>query len=225
MAELASPLKQAILDAESKVRIQSRQSYGKLWDAYETGCKVLSRLAEQGGAESNGEPLNGAERLSLTASLLQSLFLVEELISSGHYVSAVAILRQHMEILARLIELRRSIVKKGKIPNVKLLPFRLSKNYGRLSEIFHTSRGEYLSSFVEDVESEEVAKFLPTYREDWSKMLLSVHVAHLVALAGEIDTLHKELYLNRDLEDITESLLSVSSILVETGFWGKIRTA
>jgi len=63
---------------------------------------------------------------------------------------------------------------------------------------------------------------LPTYREDWSKVLLSVHVAHLVTLAGEIDTLHKELYLNRDLEDITESLLSISSILVETGFWEKI---
>jgi len=220
-----SIIQQSIQAEESKVRDRSKQEYGRLWEAYETACHILSKLAEQGGSNPDGNPLHGAERLSLTASLLQSSFLVEPLISSGHYLSSVAILRQHMEILARIIELRKGLVKSLKAtPNVGLLPFRLSKNYGRLSEILHTSHGEYLSCFVEDQESEEVATFLPTYRDDWSRILFSVHIAHLITLAIEIQSLHRELYPKKDLVNITESLNSIVGILVDTGFWKTLET-
>ena len=218
-----SPLQQSIQTEESKVRDYSGRQYGRLWEAYETACSLLSQLAQQGGSDSDGKPLNGPERLSLTASLLQSCFILEHLISSGYYVSSVAILRQHMEILARVIELRQGLVKDSKTtPNVKLLPFRLSRNYGRLSEIFHTSSGEYLSCFVEDLENEAVATFLPSYRDDWSRILFAVHIAHLVTLAQEIDSLHKDLYPNKTLISITEELNSIASILAETGFWEEL---
>jgi hypothetical protein len=105
----------------------SRQKYGTLWAAYEKSCLLLSRLADQGARDADGESQFQAERLSLTANVLEGCFIVEALISSGYYVASIAVLRQHMEMIARIIELR-SGVQTNRTPNVRCLPFSLSRN-------------------------------------------------------------------------------------------------
>jgi hypothetical protein len=213
-----TPLQSAIEAAAADCSKVSRQKYGRLWDAYEKSCSVLSQLAERGGRDADGESQFGSERLSLTANMVQGSFIVETLISSGYYVPSMAMLRQQSETLARIIELRKGI-KSQKIPNVKHLPFKLSSNYGALSKIFHTLDGEYLVSFAEVAESEKIASYLPEFKGDWASVLLAVHIAHLVTLAAEIQFLQVDLYRSPPVPTITQQLLEIATILVETGFW------
>jgi hypothetical protein len=213
-----TPLESAIEAAAAHCTKVSHQKYGRLWDAYERSCSVLSKLAEQGGRDTDGECQFGSERLSLTANMLQSCFIVENLIASGYYVASMAILRQHMETLARIIELRKGI-KSPKIPNVKNLPFKLSSNYGALTKIFHTLGGEYLAGFAEVTDSKEIASYLPEFKEDWAYVLLAVHIGHLVTLASEIHILQVDLYRSEPVPGVTEKLWEIATIMVEAGFW------
>jgi hypothetical protein len=102
---------------------------------------------------------------------------------------------------------------------VALLPYGLAQNYGRLSELAHTSRGELLGDFVQSTAEEEVATSEPCYRDPWAKELFCVHLAHCVALAHEIDLLHRELYVGRNLIKVDEELYPIARVLVDEKFW------
>jgi hypothetical protein len=128
-----------------------------------------------------------------------------------------------MEALARIIEIRNGhIVKTATTPNVKVLPFKLSGNYGRLSELCHVSRGEFLADFAQSPTGDDAASPKPYYRDQWSKELFSVHIAHMLALAIEIYLLQEELYPGRELLDISDSVDKIVQVLISTGFWEEI---
>jgi glycosyltransferase involved in cell wall biosynthesis len=205
------------------VRLQSAQRYGPLWDAYITMGYLLSSLIPQGTEDPVLVPKGASQRISLTANLLQSTTIVEHSISSGFYWAASALLRQHMEALARIIHIRSGkLATDSRPPNVSVLPFKLAQNYGRLSELAHVSSGELLKDFSLSSSGEEVATHAPTYREDWSRKLLTVHIEHMVVLAIEINLLHRELYPEKLLVDLAGAFRQVAKILVEEGFWKKI---
>lgn len=219
-------LQSRIEEQEFEVLKNAREQYGRISDAFKKVCWILSELAVHGGEDPEGDCPNASERLSLSATLLQSCFIVETLISSGHYVSAVAIIRQHMEVLARLIELREGVVvgKSSKIPNVSKLPFSLSQNYGPLSKLVHTSKGEYLACFTETFELEGIASCWPIFRKDWAHALLCVHIAHMLTLAIEIAYLQQSFYPLKAVvvsRMITEGRDFIGAILVDVGFWGR----
>lgn len=218
------PLIEKITEASSKVHEKSVQQYAKLLDAYESICSVISKLVVQGGIEPILSPTeNISKRLSLTAVLMQSSTIVWDLTLSGYYIVSISAMRHYMEVLARIIELRKgSNVSSKKTPNVSVLPFKLSNNYGRLSEICHTANNEYLARFVESSEDNEVASVLPAFSSEWSFSLLSLHIAHMITLAIEIHELQSELYSDMILENITPTLLDVGQKLVEVGFWETI---
>ena len=211
---------QSIAKEAEAVRSQSVRRYGRLWDAYITIGGLLSSLSSQGAEDSISVSQSASQRISLTVNLLQSTTIVEQTISSGFYWAACALLRQHMEALARII-----LIRDGKTainshpPNVSVLPFNLASNYGRLSEFVHVSRGELLSDFALSSSGEEIATYAPTYREEWSRDLLHVHIAHMNVLAGEIHVLHQELYPIKALLDPSGRLQEVATILIEEGFW------
>ena len=214
-----TPLQILIENKANETIKVAQQKYGRLWEAYEKSCTLLSRLAQQGEREADGESQFGSERLSLSVSVIQGCFIVERLISSGYYVASIAILRQHMETLARMIELRNG-KKTNKTPNVSCLPFKLAQNYGGLSQIFHTARGEHLESFAEVADDERIASYLPEFREDWSNILLGMHIAHLVTLAKEIHILQFELYRQAPVtNNFDAEFRPIAEILVATGFW------
>ncbi len=214
----------AIANSATAVNKSSHQQYGKLWHAYLLMGEILSVLVEQG----NENPLeiseSASQRISVTSGLLQSATIVEQVISAGLYWTASALLRQHMEALARLIHIRNSssaIEKRP--PNVNVLPSSLQKNYGRLSELVHLSNGELLGDFARSAGSDEVAEILPQYDLTWSRDLLAVHIAHLIVLSTEIYALHMELYPSKgSIVDIEISIMEVGNILVSEGFWKRL---
>lgn len=216
-----SQLHKALAAASVRVSFETMSGYGEFWDAYTAAGEVLYDLNEQGAHDSAGEITeNASRRISLTAGLLQSTIIVEHAITSGFYWAASALLRQYMEALARVIHIRNGGVGTERSPpNVRVLPFRLAQNYGRLSELAHVSNGELLGDFSVSEVTELEASPLPIYRQEWANDLLGVHTAHMITLAIEIDSLHAEIYQGRKLLDVTKRLYGIAKILEELGHW------
>lgn len=214
-----SKLDRSITAAAAAVRRESYAHHESLRRAYVEVGDLLFALVAQGNSDAATTEAQ-AQRIALTANLMQSSPVIENLISSGFYWSAAAVLRQHMETLARTTEIRTGCYTGGtKAPNVGTLPYRLSQNYGPLSKLSHTSGGELLGVFAEGSEGPEVASVKPRYREQWATDFLFLHIAQMVALAHEIDLLHREIYLGRGLIDADATIVSVARTLVDAGFW------
>lgn len=207
--------------AADDVRQQSKASFGVLWDAYSRAGETLVDLTVQGETSAVNVTESQSIRISITANLIQSATVPQHLISSGFYWAASAILRQHMEALARVIELRGGAIRRSSnTPQVALLPFKLKQNYGRLSELAHLSRGEFLAGFAQIPGGDETtASAKPVFQKEWAHDLFSVHLAHLAALIVEIHLLHAELYPARVLLDVNGPLEEIADALVSTGFW------
>jgi Arc/MetJ-type ribon-helix-helix transcriptional regulator len=219
----SSKLKKILNDTAQQVRVLSKKSNEDLWEAYKLVGNLIYTLVEYGTKEPNIIKDSCSNRVSLTANMVQSYHVVEDLISSGAYWSASAVLRQHMETLARIIEYREGQNRSDKKPpNVKTLPFNLAPNYGRLSELCHTSSGEILGDFSECLEGEGIATTIPKFREEWAKDFFSLHIAHMLALAIQIYFLQEELYPESDLLDINKDILNIANLLVKTGFWKEL---
>lgn len=185
--------------------------------------EILSVLVEQGNENPLEVSESASQRISVTSGLLQSSTIVENVISAGFYWAACALLRQHMEALARLIHIRNgaSFTEK-RPPNVNVLPCGLQKNYGRLSELAHLSNGELFGDFARSPRSDEVAEIIPQYDLTWSRDLLARHIAHLIVLSTEVYALHMEIYPSKCLADIEPSIMEVGNILVSEGFWKRL---
>jgi hypothetical protein len=215
-----STLDNAILEAAAPVRVETEGKLQPLLNAHRIVGDLLLRLVHQGAFEASSPTEDQSQRLSLTTGLIQSVSVSNDLIVSGFYWSAAAVLRQQMEAVARVVEIRKGKYKGGpETPDVALLPYGLAQNYGRLSELAHTSRGELLGDFVQSTAGEEVATSEPCYRDPWAKELFCVHLAHCVALAHEIDLLHCELYVGRNLIKVDEKLYPIARVLVDEKFW------
>lgn len=218
-----SKLTNVLKEAAQQVRNVSEKENDDLWEAYNSVGNLIYTLVEFGTREPDNVTDSYSNRVSLTANMVQSFYAVEDLISSGAYWSASAVLRQHMETLARIIEYRvgkNRIDKKS--PNVKNLPFNMAPNYGRLSELCHTSGGEILGDFSECLAGERIATTIPKFREEWARDYFSLHIAHMLALAIEIWFLQEELYPEVDLPNIDDDILNVANLLIKTGFWKEV---
>ena len=169
-----SKLTNVLRDAGKQVRNCSKKENQDLWTAYCLVGDLIYTLVEFGAREPESVSDSRSHRVSLTANMVQSFYIVEDLISSGAYWSASAVLRQHMETLSRIIEYRKgknSVDKKP--PNVRNLPFNMAPNYGRLSELCHTSGGEILGDFSECEAGEGIATTIPKFRKEWSNKLVT----------------------------------------------------
>jgi len=101
-----------------------------------------------------------------------------------------------------------------------MLPFKLNKNYGRLSELAHLSRGEFLADIARIQGGDDtIATCMPTFNATYAEELFSIHLAHLVALIVEIHLLHVDLYSPNTLLELNTELEEIASALVSTGFW------
>ncbi|OHB66115.1 MAG: hypothetical protein A2Y76_03595 [Planctomycetes bacterium RBG_13_60_9] len=219
-----SKLSTILKEAAQQVNDLSEQLNDDLWTAYELVGNLIFDLVQYGAKEPGTVSESCSRRISLTANMIQSFWVVRFLIASGAYWSASALLRQQMETLSRIIEYREDGNPSGKKPpNVSNLPFRMASNYGRLSQLCHTSAGEILSDFSECSEGEGVAATVPALRDKWAKDFFSLHVAHMLTLAKETQLLYGELHPGDAVPNIDDEMLNIAKLLVKTGFWEEIK--
>ena len=100
---------------------------------------VLANLVNEfpGRVISNPSPTVSYE-FAIIANLLKALVVAEDLILEGMYVSGSAVLRQSLEMNARLAQLREGRLAEG-VPNVGILG-PVASIYGELSEVAHISK-------------------------------------------------------------------------------------
>ena len=197
----------------------SRSKYGSVWNAYVKACDLLLSLVGQGSQDPQQVSEPQSRRIALTASLVQSIAVVEETISAGYYSCACAIIRHNMEVLARTMHIREGKPFEDKRPpNVAILPFEMSKDYGRLSQLCHVAKGEVLGDFIK-TEDELVASPEAQYNEDYSIQLFTIHIGLLLGLAWEIFFLHQKLYPNHHQIDVSGPTAEIAQILVDADLW------
>lgn len=204
-----------IENTKNDIHLETTKNCVNLLEASIRLDEMLTKYAIQGATEPKVMPVNASKRISLTAGLLQAARVPEYLIFSGQYWAASSVIRQHLEAIARLNELRNDIKikKKDSTPNVSVLPKGLSSSYGRLSELAHVSKGEYLQTLVGFYDSVEMASVIPVYRNEWAVELFKQHLRQLYLLLGELDLLHQELYPHLEYINLEPNLSRVLSVL------------
>ena len=96
-----STLDKAIREAATRVRVETEGKLQPLRGAHRIVSDLLFRLVHQGAVEASAPTEGQSQRMSLTAGLIQSVSVSNDLIVSGFYWSAAAELRQQMEAHAR----------------------------------------------------------------------------------------------------------------------------
>lgn len=191
-----------------------------LWDAYNLVGGLLENLLSVNIEDSRKSGRHISERFSLTANMAQAFYVVEQLISEGAYWSASAVLRQHMETLARLVGYRTGSLGNGKNSpeSVSILPLDLRRNYGRLSQFCHTSDGEVLEDFSSSG-TVDAAALTPIFRQEWARGLFFIHIEHMLVLAHEIWYLYSEIHPNKNLPGIEYETEEIAELFVAAGLW------
>ncbi|MCD6011704.1 MAG: hypothetical protein K0Q79_1566 [Flavipsychrobacter sp.] len=113
-----------------------------------SGYLIQYLVYDSAGKYGNTSPKNDY-RMKLVTVYLQGLFVARDLILEGNYNKASAVLKQDVEMVARLSELAKS--KTGKLykqPHLKFAPPIFGKLYGRLNDIAHISKEEILEELI-----------------------------------------------------------------------------
>jgi len=144
-----------------------------------------------------------SERLELIAAFFQRTYLVETAISEGQYFKAAAMLKQNIEIVTRIRELREGLAKNAKVPNVKNSPKGMNIFYSQLNDIAHISKPELYSLFLEKL---SIGSFIgaspfPTTNTEVARNLYELHIWLLFEMVRELMILFTEMYGDLTNED------------------------
>lgn len=84
----------------------------------------------------------------MIASFVQGIDLTETSISEGFYLQAAALLKQELETVAALVEVRGGKRNEKRTPNVGVVPWNLGQLYGSLNEAAHVSESSVLQTIL-----------------------------------------------------------------------------
>ena len=206
---------------ERKIREASKRDLRQLPLAHTHSVGALASAFDR----NIGRPMNPIsitqKQFSLVAHFLSAIDLVESLIVEGFYFQAGALIRQEMETIATIEEIKEDKPSGKNTANIKILGH--SKIlYGRLSKFTHMRE---LVSNDQVCKSEYVAKGVfhtpayPTYRKDLCRLLYSQHVFWIEQLGFRFNCILNEAF-GEGLNEIEDDAISQSYIILdnEVGF-------
>jgi len=109
--------------------------------ALELTCSIISRMKQID--QKTLDRRNSAERLPIICALVQGLWLTRKSIEEGLLAQSAPLVRQQIEGMEALLEIRRDRRKDGKTPRINGFKF-LGKYYGFLSGVAHLSKSTNL---------------------------------------------------------------------------------
>lgn len=206
----------------AQIRERSKESYGSVLEAHGLMTGTLFTALMRHNAEPGKTSEETSQRLLLLASFIQGIDLCETSISEGFYLQAAALLKQELEMISAIEEVKAGRRQDGRTPNVTYAPWSLGQLYGALNDAAHVGRGEVLQSvlgLVPQGEARAVA-MTPNFSADIARRLFSLHVALLTWACWELDCLHKELYGEGLTAEESGTLLVALRALQQEGVLG-----
>jgi hypothetical protein len=177
-------------------REKSKKAYGLILEAHMavTGA-IGSALTRNDGVRSKIVG-HSQRQIVLIASFIQGLNIAECAISEGYYVQAAALLRQELETIAALEELKSGKRADQRTPNVKHVPWSLGRLYSDLSKAAHAADHDVLQQVLAPDHSllpEDTIGVTMTaqFRKNMAWRMMGFHVALLLLLAVHLDAHYK----------------------------------
>lgn len=159
---------------------------------------LITRLSQKMLNKIEMESENISYQISLLVSIVRSHYLINNLMTKGHYIEALTLCRKQLENLVRIIELKDKNVSKlrGKSPNISNTLKGFGPFYGKLSEIAHFGK-ERVSSLLEIVESDEGKigpSLIPVFNREYITLVQDHHFAIAIVFIGQFNILLEEWY-------------------------------
>jgi hypothetical protein len=214
--------------AGRSIREQSRQRFGRMLEAHMYVSGVLgSALLRRNGVYAliKGD---SQRQIVLIAGFVQGLHIVECAITEGYYLQAAALLRQELETVAALEELKDGIRRDKTTPNVKHVPWSLATLYGDLSSAAHQGRHDLLRQVLDPQYSDlpvntTAVSSVPTFQSDLAWRMYGLHVALLIQLAVHLHEHHKAVHGGGLSDAEVGAVERAQALLVEEGVLTKIQ--
>ena len=203
----------------SEVRVQSKEVCGELTEAHWLATSVIASATSAVSGKPGKEDDDLAQRLSLTASFVQGIDTCETAISEGFYVPATALLKQEMETIAAVHEVRNKSRKSGATPNIKIFGD-LAVVYGDLNKVAHVGDASLMQELVriEISEQQSGAPLFPVFKADLAKFLYGLHVAFVTMIAIEVGLVLEGLY-GPGLKQFEEDMLGRAARILQKEGW------
>lgn len=147
-----------------------------------------------------------SEVLNLIVVFVQGATVTEALISEGQYIKAAAVLKQDLELLARIREVQKGVAKYGKTPDVKHTEH-MRRFYGELNNVAHIAKIDLLQQLISKYEDGSVKGVspIPAFNKAVAINLYQLHILLLFEIAREAFILTAEMYPS-DTEDTVEAI-------------------
>ena len=210
-------LEEQIKGYEHRITQIARAEYPDSWIA----CRrillgIMNRLQSYKAGVPGCTSPDIAEKLVLIAAYTQGVFATERLVSSGQYIKAAAVIKQELEMVVRLEEIKAGTAKVGKTPNMKYAPEGGKKAYGLLNNIAHPSRPDHLKESTREHSAGMIrgTSAVPIYNPKAANALFLIHISlmrdiayHQILLAAEMYDRHDpEIQLSADEHEEAQAL-------------------
>jgi hypothetical protein len=184
-----------------EIRLQSEKQYGNI--LIESRLLMVTAIADLLTFKA-GVPGNTNEQLGNILQLVtifwQGQFYTEKVISEGQYVQASTAIKQEIEIIARITEIKKGVAQDGKTPNVKYAPPMFNIHYGDMNNIAHISKPSVLDVLASvDEGTFRGVSITPIFNPGIAKTFYEIHLIIFYNIIVESIELFQELYTD-DLE-------------------------
>jgi len=212
-----------ILESGLSIRELSKTKYKQGWlDGRLQLLAISAYLLNQKDGIPGKTSEKISERLTLLMVFLQGVCATETLISEGQYIKAAAALKQDIEILARIAEVKHDAAKQGRVPNVRYAPEGSQRFYGQLNDVAHPSNLELLQALLGHREDGAVQgiSYIPTFIEETALGLYELHVWLLFEAVREHLLLFMEMYgeTDEEIKPVMRWVANAVETLKQAGF-------
>ncbi len=207
------------------IREQSKEHYGQLLEAHmQVVGAIWSAIKRRDGerAEIVGD---SQQQIVLIAVFIQGINIVECSISEGYYIQAAALIRQELETIAALEELKKGKRVAKMTPNVGHVPWLLAILYGDLSKAVHAADHDVLQDILAPSSSgmpEDITGvvMVQQFQDQLSWRLYGLHVALLILLAVHLHEHHEVVHgKGEGLNEIEiQAVKNAQQIMIDGGW-------
>ena len=208
-----------------EVRTETRKCYGGLAEAHMLVSGVLGSAILRTNGKITPITSTFEEVNALYASFVIGLNLCELAIEEGRYIQACALLRQEMETVAQIKNVRVGKRNPTRAPNIAFLEEYMKRLYGGLSDAAHVSKHHILRQVTvmeitgrDFPEATIATRYFPGFDGTFARRLFALHIMLIAYVIEEmsvdiLERLPDDAFTPDDQDAITRAM----SLMKEEG--------